>query len=66
MSVSKKRLAETHRQLGEAEHAVERRMLDQADNVPDPEHMRERAHRISESGDRHLAAARRLEDESRT
>jgi hypothetical protein len=63
MSVSKKRLAEAHRRLGEAEHDVERRMLDQADHVPDPEHMRERAHRISEVGERHLAAARRLEDD---
>jgi hypothetical protein len=42
-AVSKERLAETHRLIGEQVHAVERRMLDQVDQVPDPEHMRERA-----------------------
>ncbi|WP_138759338.1 hypothetical protein [Modestobacter altitudinis] len=58
--MSKKRLAEAHRQIGEAEHALEQQMLRQADTLPDPEHMRERARRISESADRHLAQAKRL------
>jgi len=38
-------------------------MLRQADAVHDPEHMRERARRLSESGVRHLEAARRLSND---
>jgi hypothetical protein len=48
--------------IGEGEHGVERRMLDQADRVSEPETMRERARTISESADRHLAKADRLSD----
>ena len=61
--MGKERLAETHRLVGEQEHAVERRMLDQADQVPDPERMRKRARAISDSADRHLAEATRLRDD---
>ena len=61
MRVSKKRLADAHRRLGEAEHTVERHLLDQATNVPDPEYTRERAYRISKRGDRHLLEAQRLD-----
>ena len=60
--MSKKWLADAYRRLGKAEHAVERRMLDHADNVPDPEHMRERAGRVSDNGRRHLAKADRPDD----
>ena len=63
-TVSKKRLGDTHRQIGEAEHDLEQQMLRQADAVPDPEYMRERARRISKRGDRHLAEARRLSDDA--
>jgi hypothetical protein len=62
--VSKKRLGDAHRQIGEAEHGLEQQMLRQADTVPDPEYMRERARRISKRGDRHLADARRLSDDA--
>ena len=62
--VSKKTLGDTHRQIGEAEHGLEQQMLRQADAVPDPEYMRERARRISKRGDRHLAEARRLSDDA--
>ena len=63
MRVSKKGLADAHRRLGEAEHTVERHMLEQAINVPDPEYTQERAYRISKRGDRHLSEARRLDDD---
>jgi hypothetical protein len=62
--VSRKRLAENHRFIGDQEHAVERRMLRQADQVPDPGHMRERARAISATADRHLEEAQRLGEES--
>jgi len=58
--VDKAKLATMHRVIGEAEHGVERRMLDQADRLPHPETVRERAHEISARADRHLADARRL------
>ena len=63
--VSRKTLGDTHRQIGEAEHGLEQQMLTHADAdaVPDPEYIRERARRISRSGDRHLAEARRLSDD---
>jgi hypothetical protein len=62
--VSRKRLAENHRLIGDQEHAVERRMLRQADQLPDPAHMRERARAVSGSADRHLEEAQRLDEES--
>jgi hypothetical protein len=49
-----------HRLVGEAEHGVEQKMLDQADRLPDPETMREGARMISRNADRHLPQARRL------
>ena len=61
--MSRERLAEVHRQIGQAERALAQQMLRQAVAVHDPEHMRERARRISERGDRHLEMARRLSDD---
>jgi len=54
-------LADAHRRIADAEHAVERRMLDQAEAVPDPEHMRRRAHAISEKAREHEDTADRIE-----
>ena len=57
-------LADAHRRIAEAEHALEQRMLEQADGVPDPEHMRRRAHSISENARVHDEAADRVERRS--
>jgi hypothetical protein len=60
--VGKRWLAEAHRRLGTAEHRVEERMLHHAEDVTEPEQMREGARAISASGDRHLVEAERLSD----
>jgi hypothetical protein len=62
--VSKKRLAEAHRLIGESEHGVAQRMLAQAESLPDPENMRTRAHDLSHTAERHLTQAARLDHES--
>jgi len=64
--VGEKPLAAAHRRVGQAEHAVERRMKEHADKVPDPEEMRRRAHELSAHGDRHLEKADALEDAEET
>ncbi|WP_136697304.1 hypothetical protein [Geodermatophilus dictyosporus] len=60
--MSEKPLAAAHRRVGHAGHAVERRMLGLADEVPDPEAMRIRAREPSAHGDGRLAKADALED----
>jgi hypothetical protein len=51
------RLVDAEHRLGEIEHATERRMLDVADKLPDPEDVRRRARALSERADQHLAEA---------
>ncbi|MGY1595181.1 hypothetical protein ACI79D_24670 [Geodermatophilus sp. SYSU D00708] len=54
-------LADAHRRIADAEHAVERKMLDHAEAVPDPENMRDRAHAISDNAREHDQTADRVE-----
>ncbi len=54
-------LADAHRRIADAEHAVERKMLDQSEAVPDPEHMRRRARAVSENAREHEKGADRIE-----
>ncbi|MGY1624800.1 hypothetical protein ACI789_21555 [Geodermatophilus sp. SYSU D00965] len=54
-------LADAHRRIADAEHAVEQKMLDHADAVPDPEHMRRRARAISDNAREHDQTADRVE-----
>jgi len=62
--VDRKRLAKAHRLVAQGEHGVERRMLEHADALPDPEEVRERAHSLSRNADRHLDEAERLEEQA--
>ena len=48
--------------MADAEHGVERSMLDQADAMPDPEEWRRRAGSLSENARKHDAAADRIEE----
>jgi len=54
-------MAKAHRRLGEAEHAVERRMKGVADEVPDEQGFREAAEDLSARADRHLVTADEIE-----
>ncbi|WP_448625198.1 hypothetical protein [Geodermatophilus sp. URMC 64] len=59
--MSEKSLANAHRRIADAEHRVERMMLDQADDVSDPADMRQRAHEISANARDHEKSAKRIE-----
>ncbi|MDP9460997.1 MAG: hypothetical protein M3Q22_12410 [Actinomycetota bacterium] len=54
-------LADAHRRIAHAEHAVERKMMGQPEAVPDPEHMRRRARVVSENARQHEKTAGRIE-----
>jgi hypothetical protein len=57
-------LAEAHRRLAEAERSLERRMLEQAEALRDPENMRQRARAISRNARKHEEMADRIERRS--
>ena len=59
--MGEKSLADAHRRIADAEHALERKMLELADAMPDPQHMRRRARSISENARVHDAAADSIE-----
>jgi anti-anti-sigma regulatory factor len=55
--VSEKPLAQAHRRIADAEHTVERHMIEQAQRTRDPDETRRRAVGISRSAERHRKVA---------
>jgi hypothetical protein len=58
-------LADAHRQLADAEHSLERELLDEADASAVPERVRQRARSISEDACLHDEVADRIDDRTR-
>ena len=62
LRMERDKLAKAHREVGDTEHGIERKMLNEAPTLPGAVHVREHAHRISARADRHLAQAQRLQN----
>ncbi|MGY1603522.1 hypothetical protein [Geodermatophilus sp. SYSU D00815] len=58
--MGEKPLVEAHRQLADAEHSLERELLDEAEDSTDPDHVRRQARAISTRADVHDQVAERM------